>query len=185
MMGSLDHTARKLTVTTSPIKVSADFIDLLEELDRLYGPQPGKEMTPTVTTLDNGPVHTSKVSRKALDDRKHWLTVEWLPKYTPKLNDIETAWRDLKAHHLANQTFTDAADFDQAVAAFNVERGHLPLGQPKISAESNIWNPRFLAAIMSFGSVRQTNGFTSVRLCSLIKRLMVACKSTTDRKTHI
>ena len=43
---------------------------------------------------DNGPIHTSKLSRAALAARAHWLTVEWLPKYAPELNDIEPVWRD-------------------------------------------------------------------------------------------
>jgi hypothetical protein len=28
----------------------------------------------------------------ALAERAHWLTVEWLPKYTPELNEIEVVW---------------------------------------------------------------------------------------------
>src|SRR6185503_2304636 len=48
-----------------------------------------------VLVLDNGPIHTSKASRAALAERAHWLTVEWLPKYAPELNDIEVLWRDL------------------------------------------------------------------------------------------
>jgi transposase len=43
-----------------------------------------------VLVLDNGPIHTSKATRDALAERAPWLTVEWLPKYTPELNDIET-----------------------------------------------------------------------------------------------
>ena len=38
---------------------------------------------------DNGPIHTSKLSMAALAACAHWLTVEWLPKYAPALNDIE------------------------------------------------------------------------------------------------
>jgi transposase len=38
---------------------------------------------------------------KALETRKHWPTVEWLPKCAPELNDIEVVWHDPKAHHLA------------------------------------------------------------------------------------
>ena len=38
---------------------------------------------------DNGPIHVSKIALAAFDARKHWLTVEWLPKYAPELNDIE------------------------------------------------------------------------------------------------
>ena len=49
-----------------------------------------------VLVEDNGPIHTSKLSLAALAARAHWLTVEWLPKYAPELNDIEVVWHDLK-----------------------------------------------------------------------------------------
>jgi len=49
-----------------------------------------------VIVLDNGPIHTSKASLAALAARAHWLTVEWLPKYAPELNDIEVVWHDPK-----------------------------------------------------------------------------------------
>ena len=41
MLGSLDHVTRQLMVHASPTKRSRDFIALLEQLDRLFGPQPG------------------------------------------------------------------------------------------------------------------------------------------------
>jgi transposase len=91
-----------------------------------------------VLVEDDGPIHTSKTSLAALVARAHWLTVEWLPKYAPELNDIELVWRDLKAHHLAHQTFTDIDTLDcaihQAVGKLNAERMPLPLAQPRISA---------------------------------------------------
>ena len=87
---------------------------------------------------DNGPIHTSKRALAALADRTHWLTVEWLPKYAPELNDIELGWRDLKAHHLAHQTFADIDALDQAihqaVDALNDERMAPPLAKPRIFA---------------------------------------------------
>ena len=46
-------------------------------------------MKPVVLVEDNGPIHVSKLALAALEARKHWLTVEWLPKYAPELNDIE------------------------------------------------------------------------------------------------
>ena len=138
MMGSLDHAARRLVVHTSPTKRSSDFIAHLEQLDRLYGPMPGRTTKPVVLVEDNGPIHVSKASRAALEARQHWLTVEWLPKYAPELNDIEVVWHDLKAHHLAHKTFTDAADLDRdihaAVAALNHERSVNPLVKYRISA---------------------------------------------------
>ena len=138
MLGSLDHVSGRLIVHTSPTKRSSDFVAHLEQLDRLYGPRPGQPIKPVVLVEDNGPIHTSKLSLAALAARAHWLTVEWLPKYAPELNDIEPVWRDLKAHHLAHQTFAEPDALDQgihqAVAALNAERTPLPLAKPRISA---------------------------------------------------
>jgi len=138
ILGSLDHITRELIVHTSPTKRSSDFIAHLEQLDALYGPQPGRQAKPVVLVEDNGPIHTSKRSRAALAARAHWLTVEWLPKYAPELNDIEVVWHHLKADHLAHQTFTDAAALDQAIHAavtdLNRERMRDPLAKPPISA---------------------------------------------------
>jgi hypothetical protein len=138
MMGALDHAARRLIVHTSRTKRSADFVVLLETLDNLYGPKPGMQTRPVVIVLDNGPVHVSKATTAALAVRAHWLTVEWLPKYAPELNDIEVVWHDLKAHHLAHQTFTDAEALDgvihAAVTALNAERNVDPLVKQGISA---------------------------------------------------
>jgi transposase len=138
LLGSLDHAIHELVVHTSPTKRSSDFIAHLEQLDRLYGPRPGHPFTPVVLVEDNGPIHTSKLARPALAARAHWLTVEWLPKYAPELNDIEAVWRDLKAHHLAHQTFADPYALDhaihQAVHTLNRERMPHPLGNLRISA---------------------------------------------------
>ena len=138
ILGSFDHQARQLIVPTSTTKRSSDFAAHLEQLDRLYGPKPGQPAKPVVLVEDNGPIHTSKFSRAALATRAHWLTVEWLPKYAPELNDIEAVWRDLKAHHLAHQTFADADALDRtihnAVEALNSERMPLPLAAQRISA---------------------------------------------------
>ena len=138
ILGSLDHVTRELIVHTSPTKRSSDFIAHLEQLDALYGSQPGRQAKPVVLVEDNGPIHTSKRSLAALAARAHWLTVEWLPKYAPELNDIEVVWHHLKAYHLAHQTFTDAAALDQAIHAavtdLNRERMRDPLAKPRISA---------------------------------------------------
>ena len=127
MLGVLDWAHRKLIVHTSRTKRSADFIALLEEIDRRYGPKLGRMLKPIVLVLDNGPIHTSKATRAALAARKHWLSVEWLPKYAPELNAIEHRWHDLKRHFfLAHQTFTSADQLDaaihRAVADLNRER---------------------------------------------------------------
>lgn len=93
---------------------------------------------PVVIVLDNGPIHISKATTAALAARAHWLAIEWLPKYAPELNDIERVWHDLKAHHLAHQTFVDIQALDssihQAVEALNQERAPHPLGNQRIPA---------------------------------------------------
>ena len=92
MIGALDCAAHQLIVNTSATKRSGDFITLLGRLDAIYGPCPGRPDKPVVFVLDNGPIHTSKASRAALAVRD-WLTIEWLPKYAPELNDIESSGR--------------------------------------------------------------------------------------------
>lgn len=138
LMGSLDWRRRELIVHTSRTKRSTDFIAHLEQLDLLYGPTPGVATKPVVLVLDNGPIHVSKASTAALAARRHWLTVEWLPKYTPELNDIEIVWGHLKSRHLAHQTFADPVRLEQAihaaVAALNAERKPFPLVKQRISA---------------------------------------------------
>ena len=138
ILGSLDHVTRQLIVHTGSTKRSSDFIAHLDQIDRLYGPQPGRPAKPVVLVEDNGPIHTSKRSLAALAARAHWLTVEWLPKYAPELNDIEPVWRDLKVHHLAHQTFTDDDALEKAIhdaaADLNRERLPHPLAKRRISA---------------------------------------------------
>jgi transposase len=122
-MGALDWAGRKVTITTSRTKRSTDFIALMEALDRLYGPRPRFKSKPVVIVLDNGPIHVSKATLAALAARAHWLSVEWLPKYAPELNDIESIWCDLKAHHLAHLTF--AVERDNGVMDGGVESGFI------------------------------------------------------------
>jgi transposase len=90
-----------------------------------------------VIVLDIGPIDASKATKTALAARAHWLTVECLPKYAPELNEIENAWRNLKANHLAHQTFAHAHALDTAIhhaAALNAERAPDPLANLRIPA---------------------------------------------------
>jgi transposase len=140
MIGSLNHATRQPIVHTSATKRSSDFIAHLEQLDHLYGPQPVISIKPVVFVEDNRPIHSASSPLKALEARKHWLTVEWLAKYAPEFNDIEAVWHDLKAHHLAHQTFTDDNDPDRAtiavIQALNNERRLDPLVNQRIPVSS-------------------------------------------------
>jgi hypothetical protein len=136
MLGAFDPVHRRLLVHTSPTKRSTDFGALLDQLGAAYGA--AERTRPLVAVLDNGPIHTSKLTTKALAERT-WLTLKWLPKYAPELNDpgsspgqaIERCWRDLKLHFLASRTFADPdalqRNIPDAAAPLNCER------QPKSS----------------------------------------------------
>ena len=132
MLGVLDWARRRLVLRTSRTKRGSDVIALLAEIDRRWGPRPSEVVRPVVLVL-----HTSKATRAALAERAHWLTVEWLPKYAPELNDIEAVWRNLKRYHLAHRTFTGPEALDRAihdaVAALNAERSRDPLGSHQIA----------------------------------------------------
>lgn len=125
VLGAWDPVARRLLVHTSATKRSTDFIALLDIIATAYGTT--ERSRPLVVVLDNGPIHTSKITATALADRP-WLTVEWLPRYAPELNDIERRWRDLKQHHLANRTFSDADDLERSIheAVDNLNRERKP-----------------------------------------------------------
>jgi len=114
MMGALDALTRELIVHTSRTKRSSDFVALLDAIEGRYGPRSGRRVPPPVLVLDHGRIHTSRLTTQALAARP-WLTLEWLPKYAPELNDLEPAWRDLKRHHLAHRTFPDADDLEATI----------------------------------------------------------------------
>src|SRR5271166_6142606 len=128
---------------------AVEAVERLQMLDEVCAPLgPGRrddQLAPGVIerahhrdVLDNGPIHLSKASRAALAERAHWLTVEWLPKYAPELNDIEIVWGDLKARHLAHRTFIDLDSLDSAihhaVTDLNSTRNRDPLDSQRISA---------------------------------------------------
>lgn len=52
MLGVLDWARRDLVVHTSRTKRSTDFAALLAEVDRRYGPKPGRDTKPVVLVLD-------------------------------------------------------------------------------------------------------------------------------------
>jgi hypothetical protein len=123
MLGAFDPVRRQLLVHTSATKRSTDFVVLLDQLGDAYGT--AERARPLIAVRDNGPIHCSKLTTRALAERT-WLTLEWLPKYAPELNDIERCWRDLKQHYLANRTVADPDALDypihDAVARLNRER---------------------------------------------------------------
>lgn len=74
MLGLLDWARRDLIVRTSRTKQSSDFIALLEDIDRRYGPKPGVAIKPIVlvpTTAQSTPARQRGLrSNNALTDSR-------------------------------------------------------------------------------------------------------------------
>ena len=83
LLGVLDHARGELVVITSGTKRSGDFADLLARLDRSYAPRPGRASRPVVLVLDNGPIHTSRASRRPAGRRAAWLSGRVAPEVRP------------------------------------------------------------------------------------------------------
>jgi hypothetical protein len=69
-----------------------------------------------ILVLDNGSCHTSKVTRQALAERKEWLEVVPLSRYSPQLNPKEREWRVLKRDHRSHLAPTLRAFADDLLA---------------------------------------------------------------------
>jgi hypothetical protein len=64
MLGRLDWAPWDLIVRTSQSKRSADVLALLEQIDMQDGLTPDRAKKPVVLILGNGPLHTSKATRR-------------------------------------------------------------------------------------------------------------------------
>ncbi len=106
--GSVEAFGRGRVEVLCAAQDSAAFRLYLEALDVRHAATGRK----VFLVLDNGPCHTSKTSRAALNDRADWLHVIWLAPYCPHLNPKEREWRYLKRDvrgHLA-RTLRDFVD---------------------------------------------------------------------------
>jgi transposase len=85
MFGGFDWRRKRLVVSTTDRKRSVEFIAFLDRLSVVYKNGRRRRL---FLVLDNGPIHVNKASMAALA-APPWITVVWLPKYAPELNDIE------------------------------------------------------------------------------------------------
>ena len=118
LSGAQDSRDGSLLAHLSRTKKTQDFLSLLGLIETKYGPREEGEARPAVVVvLDNGPSHTSHATRKALEARSSWLSVEWLPKFSPELNDIERDWRLLKRRYLGNRNYAHEGDLERSIIA--------------------------------------------------------------------
>jgi hypothetical protein len=73
----------------------------------------GRQM---LLVLDNGSCHTSTATQRALAERREWLEVIALARYSPHLNPKEHEWRLLKRDHRSHLAGSLRAFVDEAAA---------------------------------------------------------------------
>ncbi len=137
MMGALDRLGGHLIVTTPRTKGIADSIALLGDIDCGCGARPGLTDKPVINTLDNRPLHVSKVNKAALA-ASVLAYAEWLSKNGCELDGIEFVWHALKALTLPTKSFKDAENLyvaiHKAVIELNLEQNRHPLDKVSFSA---------------------------------------------------
>ena len=66
--------------------------------------------------LDSASYHKSKAVREYVESTGGDTELEFLPQYTPQLNQVENVWRDLK-RRLAGRFFRSADELKEAITA--------------------------------------------------------------------
>jgi len=110
--GSVEAFGRGRVEVLCAAQDSAAFVRYLAALEGRYLAT-GRQI---YLVLDNGPCHTSKVSRAALAARAAWLHVLWLAPYCPNRNKKEREWRRLKRDVRGHLPRTPRAFADEILA---------------------------------------------------------------------
>ena len=96
--GALDAQTGRVIWVDGKRKRSALFIALLQKLDRVYA---GEKVIHLI--LDNYVIHSSKITRRAVEKFDGRMVLHFLPPYCPDDNKIERCvWRDLHANVTRN-----------------------------------------------------------------------------------
>lgn len=98
LAGALDVRTGALHTTGAARKGAALFCDLLELLDKRYGPSVRR----IHLILDNYGVHSARATRRILDALKGRIVLHFLPPYCPDANRIERVWQDFHANVTRN-----------------------------------------------------------------------------------
>ncbi|MGC8696600.1 MAG: transposase [Conexivisphaera sp.] len=109
---------------------SIDFMSLMEAA------RDANPAGPIVMVLDNAAIHRSEATRRRADELG--ILLVYLPPYSPDLNPIEIAWRDLKVE------LARILDFDSLAAASGPAALRL-FGERKMSYSAR-WREMFLNA---------------------------------------
>ena len=70
----------------------------------------------TILIWDRLPAHKSADMSAFLNRQRDWLTIEFLPAYSPELNPLEYVWGNIKGQELANRCALNLAECEKALA---------------------------------------------------------------------
>lgn len=71
-----------------------------------------------VFILDNAGFHKTNIVRDLLEEHKEWITIEFIPPYSPELNPIETCWKVTKNAVTKSQHFRTIDSMQEALELF-------------------------------------------------------------------
>ena len=118
LAGAMDAHSHHVVWVDGKRKRSVLFIDLLKKLNRLYA---DKKVIHII--LDNYVIHTSRITRKAVEKFNGRIVLHFLPPYCPDDNKIERGvWRELHANVTRNHRCQNMAELLHEVRRCLVKR---------------------------------------------------------------
>ncbi len=98
LAGALDVRTGALHTTGTAHKNAGLFCELLELLDKRYGPSVRR----IHLIVDNYVIHSAHATRRVLEKLKGRIVLHFLPPYCPDANRIERVWQDFHANVTRN-----------------------------------------------------------------------------------
>ena len=104
----------KFKITKS--RTSTDFINHLRSIEDYIKKNKIKRF---ILITDNATFHVSRKTKQFIENQLHWLTVIFLPKRSPYLNQVETKInRNLKKDVCANRNYETEENLGKAVRRY-------------------------------------------------------------------
>ena len=124
MAGAMDAVTGRLVWVEGERKTSALFIRLLQKLLECYG-----DNTVIHIILDNYRIHSSKITKCAIEQFNGKIVLHFLPPYCPNENKIERLWQDLHANVTRNHRCENIEELIKNIRCWLRHRSHIALKQ--------------------------------------------------------
>lgn len=113
---TLLYPSNKIKFNISKSRTSADFINHVISI-RSYVKK--NKIKRFILVTDNASFHVSRKTKQFIENQSHWLTVIFLPKRSPNLNQVETRVnRNLKKDVCANHNYGTEENLTNAVRRY-------------------------------------------------------------------